>query len=327
MTTLITGATGFLGSHIVKKLVKRGEKVKVLLRKTSNTSNIENIDVERVYGDILDGNSIKDALKACDTLYHTAGLTSSKKADYKKMEDINIKGTINVLSAALESGIKKAVYTSSVAAIGADSAGGVINENTTFMLENEGIQYVNTKYHAEKEALKIYEKSLPLVIVNPSVVLGPGDIYLSTTGLIIRYCKKRIPGYLDSGFNVVDVEDVAEGHILAAEKGRTGERYILGNKNITILELFKLMEEITGIPSPKMKFPYFFALTMGFIVERILGISLPNFSAMDIDTVKLSKFNWYCDSTKAIRELGFPQTPIEETLEKTVKWFKDNGYL
>jgi len=327
MTTLIAGATGFLGSHIVKKLVKRGEKVKVLLRKTSNTSNIENIDFERVYGDILDGNSIKDALEGCDTLYHTAGLTSSKKADYKKMEDINIKGTINVLSAALESGIKKAVYTSSVAAIGADSAGGVINENTTFMLENEGIQYVNTKYHAEKEALKIYEKGLPLVIVNPSVVLGPGDIYLSTTGLIIRYCKKRIPGYLDSGFNVVDVEDVAEGHILAAEKGRTGERYILGNKNITILELFKLMEEITGIPSPKMKFPYFFALTMGFIVERILGISLPNFSAMDIDTVKLSKFNWYCDSTKAIRELGFPQTPIEETLEKTVKWFKDNGYL
>lgn len=327
MKTLITGATGFIGSHIARKLTKRGDKVRILLRKTSRTANIEDVDVERVYGDVLDFDSIKEALKGCDSLYHVAGLTSSRKADYKMMKDINIKGTVNVLSAALESGVKKAVYTSSVAAIGAVFGGGLVNENTSFTLESEGIQYLNTKYHAEKEAMKIYERGLPLVIVNPPVVIGPGDIYLSTNGLIILYCKKKIPSYVDCCFNVVDVGDVAEGHILAAEKGRIGERYILGNRNTSIVELFGLMEKITGISSPRIKVPYLAAISMGFITERILGFSFPNFAGMDIDSVKLTKFNWHCDSTKAIRELGFPQTPIEETLEKTVKWFTDNGYL
>jgi dihydroflavonol-4-reductase len=327
MVTLVTGGTGFLGSHIARKLAQRGERVKILLRRTSRTSNIENIDAERVYGDILDVGSVKVALKGCDTIYHVAGFVSSKKADYKKMEDINVRGTINVLSAALEEGVKRAVYTSSVAAIGVDPGGGIANEDTPFTLEGRGIQYVNTKYHAEIEALKLCEKGLPLVVVNPSIVIGSGDIYLSSTGFILWYCKRKFPGYIETGGNIVDVEDVAEGHILASEKGKLGERYILGNKNGSLKELFGLLEKITGIPTPKMKIPYSLALTIGFIAERMFRVSSPSFVSFDVDSVRILSLKWYFDSSKAVRELGFSQTPIEETLEKTVRWFKDNGYL
>jgi dihydroflavonol-4-reductase len=327
MPTLVTGATGFIGSHVARKLAQRGERVKILLRKTSKTANIEDINPERVYGDILDTDSVRRALEGCDTLYHTAGFVSFKKADYKRMEDINVKGTINVLSAALEAGIKKAVYTSSVAAVGVDPGGGIANEKTPFTLEKEGIQYLNTKYHAEREARRIHEKGLPLVIVNPSVVIGAGDVYLSSTGAVLWYCKRKFPGYMDGTLNIVDVEDVAEGHILAAEKGRPGERYILANKNLTVKEFFDLMERVTGIPSPKIKIPYSVAFASAFIVERVLRLSFPNFSTMDVDSVKLSKFHWYVDNSKAVRELGLHQTPVEETVRKTVKWFRDHGYL
>ena len=327
MATLVTGATGFIGSHIARKLVQRGEKVKILLRKTSKTLNIDEINAERVYGDILETDSVKKALEGCDTLYHAAGFVSFRKADYQKMEDINVRGTANVLSAALEAGVKKAVYTSSVAAVGVDPNGGIANEITPFTLEGEGIQYLNTKYYAEREALKFYENGLPVVIVNPSIVVGPGDVYLSSAGFVLWYCKKKFPGYMNGTLNLVDVEDVAEGHILAGEKGRIGERYILGNKNLTLRELFDLLEKVTGIPSPKIKIPYFLAFASAFVVERVLGLSFPNFSTMDIDSVKLSKFHWFVDSSKAVRDLGYRQTPLEETIKKTVRWFKDNGYL
>jgi dihydroflavonol-4-reductase len=327
MASLVTGATGFIGSHVARKLVQRGESVRILLRKTSKTLNIEDIDAERVYGDILDVDSIRKALKGCDTVYHTAGLVSFRKSDYKRLEDINVKGTVNVLSAALEAGVKKVVYTSSVAAIGVNPDGGIANEDTQFTLEHMGIQYLNTKYRAEQEALRLYRQGLPLVIVNPSVVIGPGDVYLSSCGFIVWYCKKKFPGYMDGGINLVDVEDVAEGHILAAQKGRLGERYILGNKNLSIKEVFEILEKVTGIPAPRIKIPYFVALATAFFVERILGISLPNYSSMDVDSVRASRFYWYFDSSKAVRELGFPQTPVEQSIEKTVKWLKDKGYI
>lgn len=327
MATLITGATGFIGSHIARKLVERGEKVKILLRKTSRTSNIDDIEAERIYGDILDSDSVRNALKGCDTLYHTAGFVSFRKADYRKMEDINVMGTANVLSAALEAGVKKAVYTSSVAAIGVDPRGGLANEEATFTLEHEGIQYLNTKYYAEKEAVRFYEKGLPVVIVNPSVVIGPGDIYLSSTAFILWYCNKRFPGYMDGTLNIVDVDDVADGHLLALEKGKPGERYILSNKNLSLRELFNLLQEVTGIPSPKIKIPYFIAYASAYLVERIIGLSFPNFSTMDVDSVKLSKYVWYVDNSKAKKELGFEPKHVEESIQETVNWFRDKGFI
>lgn len=327
MPTLVTGATGFIGSHVARKLVERGERVRVLIRKTSKTSNIDGLDVERVYGDVLDSESIRVAIKGCDTLYHVAGLVSSKTSHYKNMRDINVNGTINVLSAALEAGVKKTVYTSSIAAIGVDPNRGIANEATPFTIGHLGIKYINSKHFAEKEALKFYEKGLPLVIVNPSVVVGPGDIYLASTGFIRLYCKGRYPGYIDGTVNLVSVDDVAEGHILAGKKGRLGERYVLGNRNLAIKELFELLEKVTGIRCPKLKIPYFLALAGGYIFASVLRIPYTSFVLLDIDSVKATSLHWKYDSSKAVRELGFPQTPIEETLEQTVKWFKENGYI
>lgn len=326
MATLVTGGNGFLGSHIVRKLVERGDEVKILLRKTSKTINIDDIDAERVYGDVTDIDSIRKALEGCDRLYHAAGLVSFKQADYKKMEDVNVKGTNNVFTAAMEAGIKKAVYTSSVAAIGLKPGREPANEETPFDPASTDIQYILSKYHAEQEALGFVEKGLPLVIVNPSIVIGAGDVYVSTTGMILWYCKRRLPGYTDGGINLVDAEDVAIGHLLAEEKGRIGERYILSNRNITIKELFEVMEKVTGIPRPRLKIPYFLAFAGAYLAE-LLGISAPNYVAMDVDSIKGTKHYWYFDNSKAVKELGFSPRPLEETIDKTVKWFRDNGYL
>lgn len=327
MATLVTGATGFVGSHIARKLVDRGEHVKILLRKSSQTSNIDDIDVERVYGDVMDMGSLNEALKGCDTLYHTAGVASFRKEDYIKMEDINVQGTSNVMEAALNAGISKVVHTSSIAAIGVDPNGGIASEDTVYGLDHLGVKYLDTKHRGENIALEFAKQGLPVVVVNPSTVIGTGDIYLSSTAFILWFYKKKFPGYMDGTLNMVDVEDVADGHILAAEKGRVGERYILGNQNFTLLELFDLLEEVTGVPKPKMKIPYFIALASGYFIERILGMSFPNYSTMDLDSVKLSKFRWHFDSSKAISELGYQPGDIKESVKNTLTWFKQNGYI
>lgn len=327
MSTLVTGATGFIGSHIARKLAERGEKVKVLLRKTSKTKNIDDLDVTKVYGDILDIDSLKEAMKGCQTLFHSAGFVSFKKSDYKKMEDINVIGARNVLTAALEEGIEKVLFTSSVAAIGPEEGGSLINESTEFKMFDENIGYLNDKYLAEKEASDFFKKGLPVIILNPAVVLGEGDVNLSSSGSVLWFCKKKFPGYMDGTLNIVDVEDVAEGHILAAERGKPGERYILGNANLTVKEYFDLLEKVTGVKAPKLKIPYPFAYGTAFLVERLLGFTFPNYSSMDLDSIKLSKYNWFVNTSKAENELGYTKRPIEETIEKTVQWFKNNGFL
>lgn len=327
MSALITGATGFIGSHIARKLVERGEKVKVLLRKTSKTRNIDDLNVEKVYGDILDKESVIKALQDCDTLYHSAGFVSFRKKDYGKMENINVQGSKTVLSAAVEAGIKRVVFTSSVAALGPGPENGCVTEDTVTDFRSAGIGYMNVKRDAESAALDFCSRGLDVVVTNPSVVLGAGDIYMSSAGSVLWYCKRRFPGYLDGTLNVTDVEDVAEGHILAAEKGKSGERYILGNTNLTVKEYFNLLEKVTGISSPKLKIPYAFAYATAYLTERIMGFDFPNMSTMDVDSVKLTRYNWHADSSKAQRELGYTKTPIEETVRKTVEWFKKNGYL
>jgi len=275
----------------------------------------------------MDLSSINEALTGCDTLYHTAGVASFRKEDYQKMEDINVGGTSNILNAALESGVKKAVHTSSIAAIGVDSQGGIADEKTKYDLDYLGVKYLDTKHRGEQIALELAKKGLPLVVVNPATVIGTGDIYLSSTAFILWYYKKKFPGYMDGTLNMVDVEDVADGHILAAEKGKIGERYILGNENFTLLELFSLLEEVTGVPKPKMKIPYFMALASGYFIERILGMSFPNYSTMDLDSVKLSKLRWHFDSSKAIAELGYQPRDIKKSVKNTLEWFRENGYL
>ncbi len=326
MAILVTVDPGFLGSYIVKKLVQRGERVRILLRKTSEVPMIQGLDIERVYGDILERDSVRDALRGCDTLFHVAGFVSSKRADYRIMEDINVKGAVSVLSAALESGVKKVVYTCSASSVGIDPSGGIANEETPFTIEHMGIQYANSRHRAEKEALKLYDKGLPVVIVNPTVIIGP-DMKIVSTGTILWYCKRKLRGYMDGGLNLVDVDDVAEGHILAAERGRVGQRYILGNRNFSLEGVFSLMEKITGIPRPRRKIPYSLAITVAFFAERVFRLPSPRYVTLDVDSVKSAALHWYFDNSKAVKELGFRPTSIEESLERIVRWLRDNGYL
>ncbi len=327
MATIVTGATGFIGSRITKKLVERGDRVKVLVRKTSNTQNIDSLDVEKVYGDVTDRESLETAFVGCDKLFHAAGFVSFKKADYRKMLEINVRGAGNVLSAATDAGVSKVVFTSSVAAIGIQRDGSPITESTKYDLYSEGIGYMNCKYLAEKEASNHAEKGLPVVITNPSVVLGSGDIYLSSSGSVLWFCKKKFPGYMDGTFNIIDVDDVAEGHLLAEKNGRPGERYILANENVDVQGYFSLLEKITGIPAPRIKIPYVLAYSTAFLLERVFHLRFPNYSTLDIDSIKLSKFNWHADNSKAVRELGLKTRPIEQTIRETVDWFRQNGYL
>ena len=326
MKSLVTGATGFIGSSIVRELLKDGIEVKALVRESSNLRNLEGLDIEKVYGDIRDKESVKSALEGCDTLYQAAALYADWVPDQKAFDEININGTRSSLEAALEKGIEKVVYTSSTAAIGYGDIDKPANEETEFngLISNS---YVRTKRLGELEALKFSEKGLPVVIVNPAVVLGLGDIKPTPSGMyIVNIMNRKMPGYINAGINIVDVEDVARGHVLAAKKGETGERYILGNENIRIKEFFELIGEIGGVGPPKLKISYPIGLTLAYLSELISGITRKPPMLSLHNARAINKFYYY-DSSKAVKELGMPQTPIRNTIEKAIDWFRENGYI
>lgn len=327
MKTLVTGATGFIGLSLVRELLKEGEEVKVLVRKDSDTRNIDGLDVERVYGDIRDKESVKSALKGCDTFYQAAALYANWAPDSKIFYDINVEGTKTVLSAALEQGVKKVVYTSSIAAVGCLEGGKLANEETEFNFWKLGSHYIRSKYLGEVEAKKFCEKGLPLVIVNPTGVIGVRDIKPTPTGeFIVKVINKKMPGYIDAGINFVDVEDVARGHILAAKKGRIGERYILGNENMSVKDFFDLIAEVGGVEPPKRKTSYPMAITLAY-VSKLVSIITRKPPLVPISMARNIGYYVYYDCSKAVRELGLPQTPIKTTIEKAVSWFKENGYV
>jgi dihydroflavonol-4-reductase len=327
MKTLVTGATGFMGSSIVRELLKDGVEVRVLVRENSDTRNIEGLDVERAYGDIRDGESVKAALKGCDTFYQTAALYVFWAPDMKVLYDVNVEGTKIALNAALEQGIEKVVYTSSMVALGFHGAKSPANEDAEFNLWDTGDHYAKSKYLGEVEARKICEKGLPLVIVNPATIIGVRDIKPTPSGqVILDVINKKMPAYINGGVNVVDVEDVARGHILAAQKGRIGERYILGNENMSIRDYLGLIGEVAGVKPPKFKIPYSVAITMGYVFQFLSNI-IRRPPVMNAPMVRLGSRYAYFDTSKAVNELGFSQTPIKTTIEKAVNWFRENGYV
>jgi dihydroflavonol-4-reductase len=326
MKKLVTGSTGFIGSAIARELVKDGVEVKVLIRKTSDTRNIDSLDVERVYGDIRDCDSMKKALKGCDTLYLTAAYFAHWAPDPKLLYEVNVGGTKATLKAALEAGVKKVVYTSTNNAIAA-SGPVPANEEKAFNYWEARDHYSMSKYIAENEARIFITRGLPIVIVNPTLVIGVNDIKPTPSGqMIIDVARRKMPGYIDGGVNIIDVEDVARGHILAAKKGRVGERYLLGNKNITVHDYLWLIADIAGVKPPVLKLPYHLALSFGYAFELLANLTKkpPVVTASEVRIGKMTE--WY-DCSKAVSELGLPQTPIDVTIRKALDWFRQNGYL
>ena len=328
MTTLVTGATGFLGSALARELLKEGRTLKLLVRKNSDTRNIDELDCEVAHGDLQDRDSLKSALAGCHTLYHTAAYYSLWSQDKKLIYDINVQGTRNILESALEMGVEKIVYTSTVGCIGLSEDGTPANENQPMNPATLCNDYKLSKYEAEQVAHELFGRGLPVIIVNPSTPIGPRDIKPTPTGkIILDFLNRKMPAYIDTGLNLIDVTDCARGHILAEEKGRPGERYILGNKNMSLKDILLALEALTGLKAPRIKLPYWVAYTAGLACEWASDNITHQPPSVPLAGVKMAKYFMYFDPSKAIRELGLPQNPVENALGQAVRWFKENPVL
>ncbi|HEX78501.1 MAG TPA: NAD-dependent epimerase/dehydratase family protein [Dehalococcoidia bacterium] len=328
MKALVTGASGFIGSNLVRELLRHGYEVRALLRKGSDTRNLDGLKLEMAYGDLRDPRSLEGAVAGCDVLFHAAACYTFWLPQPRLMYEINVKGTENILSAAMKKGIKRAVYTSTCSTIGISTNGLPSNEETELNPDDLVGHYKKSKYLAESVAWKFYHLGLPLVVVNPTTPVGAYDIKPTPTGkMIVDYLNRRMFAYVETGLNIVAVEDVAKGHILALERGRPGQRYLLGNQNLTLKEVFFILEQISGIPAPRAKIPVWLATGVAYIDELIEGGLLRRPPRIPVASVKMARKFMFFDSSRAVRELGLPQTPVEQALERAVRWFTDNGYV
>jgi dihydroflavonol-4-reductase len=309
--TLVTGATGFTGSHVARRLAERGDDVRVAVRETSNTELIEDLDCERVTCDVLDRRGLRRALKGVERVFHVAGMTSMDSADTERLFAVNVGGAKTVLEECLRAGVERVVYSSSAAALGPAEPGQAADETQLFTAGRLGIPYVNSVHEAEVEAMRLAARGLPLVCVNPTVIFGTGDVNLASTRLVRSFLLGLIPVYTDGAANVVDVHDAADGHLLADEKGAVGERYILGGRNFTFDRLFADLGRLSGV-EPPVKIPARAAAAAAGVLGRI-GTLTPS-------EIKTASHWWTYRSTKARRELGWKARPHEETLEATVSW-------
>ena len=317
--TLVTGGNGFLGSAVVRLLAARGDSLRLTRRRRSRLENVEDVEHESVQCDVLDRAAVRRALKGVDRVFHMAGLVSMRPDDDQRLFDVNVGGTKIVLEEALRADVERVVYTSSVGAIGPAPEGGTTDERQTFTAGHLGIAYVNSKHEAENEAFMVAARGLPLVVVNPTYVLGRGDVYSRATSIVRRFLLGRIPAYVPGALNIVDVNDVARGHLLADERGTTGERYILGNRNYTLDRLFADLARISGLEPPALRLSPAVALRMAQALER----AAPGRAPISVPQVKLSSQWWTYRSAKAKRELAWRPSPHEDTLEATVAWYED----
>lgn len=323
----VTGGTGFVGAHVVRALLRRGRSVRCLVRSSSRLSNLEELPVEVVPGDVTDPASLSRAMAGARTVFHCAADYRLSARDPREIYAANVEGTRNVLAAASEIGAEKVIYTSSVGALGLTRDGRPGNEETPVEPRSLIGHYKKSKHRAERVAEEWAAKGLPVVIVNPSTPVGEMDIKPTPTGqMIVDFMNRGMPAYVETGLNLVDVRDVAEGHVLAAEKGRVGEKYILGNRDMTLKEIFDALSRLTGIPSPAVRLPHWVPLAAAAVdtlASRLTGRQ----PRVPLEGVRMSRHTMFFDAGKAVRELGLPQTPVEEALGRAVAWFRENGYV
>ena len=318
--TLLTGGTGFIGSHVARALAKRGDDLRVTVREGSDTSAIDDLDVEIVKCDVLDRRAVRRAFKGVDRVFHCAGVTSVRPEDAERLFAVNVGGTRTVLEEARRASVERAVLTSSAAALGPARRGETADETQLFTAGRLGIPYVNSVHEGEAEAMRLAAQGLPLVCVNPAVAFGPGDVHVTSTRLVRSFLLGRVPAYADGAINVVDVRDVAEGHLRADELGRIGERYLLGGRNFTDDTLFADLGRISGV-EPPLKVPRSLAATAAGFLR--IGPGRTTLSAQEV--IAASQF-WTYRSGKAKRELGWKPRPHEETLEATVAWYLEHEH-
>ena len=306
-----------MGGHIARLLAERGDQLRLAVRERTRLDNLTDVEYEPAICDVLDRRAVRRAMRDVDRVYHVAGLTSLR-ASPERLHRVNVQGTRVVLEEALRAGVERVVYTSSIAAVGPAARGSTADENNPFTAGIYALPYVNSKREAEIEALRLAAAGLPVVIVNPAHVFGAGDVNRSSTEIVRRFLRRDIPAYVDGAINIVDAEDVARGHLLAEERGRVGERYILGNRNFTLDRLFADLGRLSGVEPPSVKLPLAAALALAAGLELLS--SHPPITTVEIRSASLW---WTVRSTKAKRELGWTPSHHEDTLESTIAWYRE----
>jgi dihydroflavonol-4-reductase len=327
MKAFVTGATGFVGSHVARALTEQGADLRLLVRASSDLRNLEGLNAERVIGDLREPESLDKAISGCETVFHVAADYRLWVRDPEQMYQANVDGTKAILNAAKKNGVRRVVYTSSVATMGFTSNGHPADENSPVSLENMIGPYKRSKFMAEQIALEAGRSGMDVVVVNPTTPVGERDIKPTPTGrIIVDFLKKKFPAYVDTGLNLVDVRECARGHVAALEKGRSGERYILGGENLTLKQILDKLAAITGLPSPRVKVPYVMALATGVVDEVVTGRILRREPRATIDAVRMGRKKMFVTSAKAEQELGWKPGPVHDALRRAVEWFRSNGY-
>ena len=326
MEVLVTGGTGFIGANLVRELLKDGAGVRVLVRPSSDRGALEGCDVEFVEGDLLDPGSLKRATVRTRVVYHVAADYRLWARDPEALYRTNVEGTRQLLAAAAEAGVARVVYTSTVGALGIPEHGPPGNEATPVSLADMVGPYKRSKFLAERVAEEWARRGLPVVIVNPSAPVGAWDVKPTPTGrMIVDFLRGKMFASLDTGLNLVHVTDVARGHILAAERGRVGEKYVLGNRNLSLTEIFRMLAGISGLAAPRLRVPYPVAWLAAATAEGWARVSGRE-PRVSLTAVRMARKHMYFDASKAVRELGLAQTPVEEALRDAVEWFVARGY-
>ena len=325
MMTLVTGSTGFIGNHVARFLAKRGERLRLLVRRDSDREGLAALDQEVCLGDLRDKAALRRALSGCRSVYHVAAAYKLWSRDPRELYSSNVAGTRNLLEVARQAGVDRVVYTSSVGAIATPRDGTPVTEQTPSSLDRMTGHYKRSKYLAEQEALRYAAAGLPVVIVCPTAPVGEGDFKPTPTGKIIKdFLAGKMPAYLDTGLNLVDVRDVARGHWLAAEHAGRGERYLLGSENLSLHQILERLARVSGRKAPRLRLPYSVAWTAGTACEawsRLTGKA----PAIPLDSVRMARYAMFADCSKARRDLGFDPGPVDLALARAVSWFTQRG--
>jgi dihydroflavonol-4-reductase len=327
MKCFVTGATGFLGSHVAHQLHSRGAELRLLTRPSSRTENIADLSAERVIGDLRDVESLKRGMAGCEFVFHVAADYRLWAVNGQELYQSNVEGTRNILQAARDSGVRRVVYTSSVATMGFGNNGRVTDESTPVALGNMIGDYKRSKFMAEQLVLEAARGGQDVVMVNPTTPIGERDIKPTPTGrIVVDFLKRKFPAYVDTGLNLVDVKDCAEGHLLAMEKARPGERYILGGENLTLKQILDKLAAITTLPSPGIRLPYAVAYATGVVDTLVTGKIRNREPRVTLDSVRMGRKKMFVTSAKAERELGWDPGPVDGALQRAVEWFRAKGY-